>query len=237
MWCREVDPDANLVYVTIRGLYGTTAVAHTAGAIARNQPKIPRASMIRSLNDTIRSSYPDLFSVATTTLTSDEWTISFELPAEVEEVFDVFWQDDTTETGYWHPISKWRVQMQANTTSFPTGKSIDILQDVLAGQTIQVVYRKVPSVMSALADNFETTTGLASSAKECIVYGACARLLGYTEFARTNDDAAEARFIDGNPAGQALNASRYFYQLYRQALAEESRRLLDRYPPRMHFTR
>ena len=84
---------------------------------------------------------------------------------------------------------------------------------------------------------FTNCTGLPDSAKECIVYGACARLVGYTETARTNDDAAEARFIDGSPAGQALQAARYFYQMHLQARQEESRRLLDRYPPRIHFNR
>lgn len=211
MWCREVDPDSNIVYVTTRGLYGSTAAAHVTGALVRNQPKFPRASIKKALNDTLRSTYPDLFSVSTTELTANAVTTTYALPADVEEVLDVFWQDEFTDSGYWHPVNRYRVQKNANSDVYATGKTIDILSGVLGGQTIQVVYRKVPTAMSALADVFTTVTGLPESAKECIVYGACARLVGYTEAARMSDDAAEARFIDGQPQGQALNAARYFY--------------------------
>jgi hypothetical protein len=210
MWCREVDPDSNIVYVTTRGIYGTTAAAHTAGAFTRNQPKFPRASIQKAINSTIRSTYPDLFAVATTALTADPVAVGYGIPADVEEVLDVFWQQPGV-SDYWVPVRRYRVNMKANVGSFPTGKSIDVMDGVVDGMTIQVVYRTVPTAMSALTDEFTTVTGLNESAAECIVYGACARLVGYTEAARMSDDAAEARFIDGQPAGQALNAARYFY--------------------------
>jgi hypothetical protein len=34
-----------------------------------------------------------------------------------------------------------------------------------------------------------------------------------------------------------MDVGRYYYTMYLQAKAEEVRRLLDRYPPRIHFVR
>lgn len=235
LWCDRVDPDANLVYVTIRGFFGSTAAAHSANAIARNQPKYPRFSIKRAINDVIRSTYPDLFAVGTTTLTTTIIGVGYELPADVEEILDVTYSN-ADDTGMWYPVNRYRVTLSANTTEFATGKSIEVYNGIASGRTVQVVYKKVPSVLAADADLL-TASGLSESAKECIVYGVCARLVGYIEPARINDDSAEAKFIDGSPAGQALTAARYFYQMFAQARAEEARRLLDRYPPRIHFNR
>lgn len=210
MWCTQIDPDANVVYVSVRGIYGSTAASHASGAIARNQPRFPRVTIMRAINDTLRAVYPDLFAVATTELTSNLATATYELPANVELVLEVSYDDDDG-TSYWTPLRRYDVNMHANTDVFTTGKSLTIFEPMESGHAVNVTYRKVPTAMSSLTDEFATVTGLPESAKECIVYGACARLVGYTETARTNDDAAEARFIDGNPAGQALNAARYFY--------------------------
>lgn len=236
MWCTSVDPENNLITVTKRGMYGTTAAAHDADELVRNNPKFPRAVISRAINDTIRSVYPDLFAVASTTMTADLSVGTYELPSTTEDVLDVFWQD-IGDTGIWHPVKRYRFNPFANTTEYDTGKSIDIISGVAHGQTIQVVYRKVPSALSSLSDDFATVSGLEDSAKECIVYGACARLVGYLEPARLSSDAAEARFMEQEPAGKALTAARYFYQMHLQARGEESRRLNDRYPPRIHFTR
>lgn len=236
MFVTSVDPATNTATV-IRGMYGSTAQTHALGAVVRDSPRVPRWAVMRALNATITSSYPDLFAVSTTTFVAGTWTLGYELPADCDEVFDVFWQDEQTTTGYWHRLSKWRVQMKANTGAFASGKSIDILESVLPGQTIQVVYRKVPAALTALTDDFAGVTGLQDSAREAIVYGACAKLTGYVEPARLSDDSAEAKFIDSQQPGSALAAGRYFYGLYMNARQEEATRLLNRYANRSHFTR
>jgi hypothetical protein len=235
MWCSRVDTDANVIHVVIRGMYGTTAAAHTAGALVRNAPRFPRFSIKRAINDTIRSTYPALFTVDTTEITYSATIATYALPADTEDVLDVVWAtSDGSEL--WEPVRYYSINLNANTTAFPTGRTIDITQGLLPGRTVQVVYRKRPVVL-ANGDDF-TDSGLEDSAKECIVYGACARLVGYIEPARMSNTAAEAKLLDAvQPAGVALSAARYFYQMHRLMLDEESRRLLDRYPPRIHFQR
>lgn len=235
MWCTMVDPDANLVYVSIRGMYGTGVAAHAANAVVRNAPRFPRQSIANSINSVIRSCYPDIFAVATTTITANGAVVTYSLPAEVEEVLDVTYELRDA-SGYWEPQHRWALDKHANTTAYPTGKTLSIFEPVLSNRTLQVLYKKVPTTMSALSDNL-SITGLDESVRKVLVYGACSELVGYLEPARLSDDSAEARFIGTQSAGSAINASRYFYQMFLQAKAEENRRLLDRYPPRLHWNR
>lgn len=238
MWCTAVDTAANTVTVSLRGLYGTTAAAHTTSSFVRNAPRFPRAAIIRAINDTIQAVYPDLYGVATTTLTvNSTLSIGYGLPAAVQEVLDVAY-DVGDGTSFWPEANRYRVNLNANTTAFPTGKSIEIFDAIRPGATIQVVYKKQPSVLVNLADVFDTTTGLQESAKEAIVYGACSRLVGYLAPGRFDNQAAAAKLIgDGADAGDYLSMTRYFYQLHMMARAEEARRLNEKYPPRIHFTR
>lgn len=235
MWCWEIDPDANVVYVNLRGMYGTTAAAHTTSSYVRNAPRFPRYTIMRAINDTIRSVYPDLWTVAKTEITANTAVVTYALPAEVESVLDVTYEQRDA-SGYWVPIRRYAVDMHANTDTYPTGKTISIFEPVLSNRVINVAYRKIPSTLSTLTTEL-TASGLDESAKDCLVYGALARLMGTVEPARLSDSSAEARFIDSQQPGTALTAARFYYQLHLQARAEESRRLLDRYQSRPHFTR
>jgi hypothetical protein len=239
MWCSRIDPDANIVYVAIRGYAGSTAAAHSANAVVRNQPKFPRFSIIRALNDTIRSSYPDVFGVDTTQLTANSAQLSYNLPADVELVLDATY-DTLSSTRYWAPLRRYAVDMGANAASFPGGKSLTVFDAMLSGRTVQITYRKVPGQLVALTDTL-TSTGLNDSAKELLVYGACSRLVGYLQPAQMATNAAEARLLENSnrmaSGATYMDVGRYYYTMYLQAKAEEVRRLLDRYPPRIHFVR
>lgn len=235
MWCTSVS--TNTVNVINRGAYGTTAASHSSGAICRNAPRFPRASILRAINDTIRAVYPDLYAVATTTfLINGDLPIGYSLPAETREVIDVFY-DSADATSHWPKVQRYAVNLNANTTEFATGRNIDIFDAIQDGATVQVVYKKEPSVLVNLADVFATVTGLQDSAKEAIVYGACARLFGYTLPANFQTQAASAVLIDPERGGDPLSLSRYFYQMHLQARAEEQRRLNEKYPPRIHWLR
>lgn len=239
MWCTEVDPDANVIYVSVRAMYGSTAATHIVGSLCRNNPKFPRHTIKQALNNTIRSSYPDLFGVASAQLVANSTVVTYELPADVEQVLDVTYEMRNS-SGYWVPIRRYAVDMNANTSTYPNGKTLTVFETVLSNRTIQVTYRKVPGSLSALTDDL-TVTGLAESAKECLVYGACSRLVGYLQPAQMATNAAEARLLENSnrmaSGATYMDVGRYYYTMYVQAKAEEARRLLDRYPPRPHYTR
>lgn len=89
MWCSAVDPNANLVYVLVRGMYGSIAAAHSSGALVRNNPKYPRNTIKTAINNTLTSSYPDIFQVTSTTITANQVVGAYPIPAEAEEILSV----------------------------------------------------------------------------------------------------------------------------------------------------
>lgn len=235
MWCTRVDPDSNVVYVAIRGMYGSEAATHAADAVVRNQPRFPRFSIVRAIRATIASMYPDVYAVSTTTVVFTGAVSTYELPAVTDDVYAASWEN-IGPGGDWVPLHYYRLDKHADTGTYPSGVTLEVQEGIVPGRTITITYRHNPVDFDENITEL-TDTGLAESAREAIVYGACARLVGYTEPARMSDDSAEARFMGLQTAGSAVNASRYFYSLYLQAKAEESRRLLDRYPARMNFQR
>lgn len=235
MWCTQVDTDANLVTISIRAMYGTGAVAHSSAAIVRNQPRFPRQMIGNAINQTLRSVYPDIFGIAKTNITSVTAITTYALPATVENVLSVTY-DELSPSGHWSPVKRWDLDMSADTTEYPTGKTLSVFDAVLSNRSIRVTYTTVPAVFVGLADDI-SVTGLAESARDMLVYGACSKLIGYLEPARLSDESAEAKLLSTQAPGAALAPARYFYQLHLQARAEEARRLQNRYPTRIHWNR
>ncbi len=235
MWCTQIDPDANSVTVSVRGMYGTTQTSHSIGAIIRNEPRFPRQTIMNALNTTLRSVYPDLFMVESTNITTVTAITTYEIPSTVEQVFSVTY-DELSPSGHWAPIRRWDLDMAADTTEYPSGKTITVFEPVLSGRSIRIQYMRVPLAF-ANPDLDITTTGLNESARDCLVYGACSRMIGYLEPARLSDESAEAGLLGTQAPGAALAPARYFYQLHLQAKQEEARRLQNRYPTRPHWNR
>lgn len=234
MWCSTV---ATNTLTIVRGMFGSTAVSHSAGEVVRNAPHFPRFQIQRVINDVIRSVFPDLYAVTATQITVVAGIITYALPAAVERVLAVDVQD-TAATGCWLPVTHWTLELNANATAYPTGKTLSINDSLVVGKTVQVTYIKKPAVLAAVTDDFAAVTLLQDSAKEAIIYGTCARLTGYLEPAKWSATSAEAKLLDGvQPAGVAINASKYFYSLFKQLVTEENRRLLDRYPGRINWSR
>jgi hypothetical protein len=128
----------------------------------------------------------------------------------------------------------------ANVDTFNSRNSITLLSGVESGRTVQIFYTAAPAVMDADDDDFEIVTGLPSSCKDVIILGATARLASFIDPGRLTFGSAESdqqSQIAGRSYGAGTNASKYLLALYDKRLAEESRKLNDRNPIRIHFTR
>lgn len=139
MWCSRVDVDANIIYVSIRALYGTSQDDHDAGELVRNSPKYPRSSIRKAINDSILSVYPDLFAVNNFTFTFAPAQMSYDLPGDVELVLDVTY-DAVGPTREWPHIRRYDVNLNST-----TGKTIDLFDSPAPGRTVNVLYRTVPT--------------------------------------------------------------------------------------------
>jgi hypothetical protein len=222
-----------------RGYNGTFAASHQAGARVIISPTFPSIDIKGAINETIEAVYPDLYATATHTFSYSPARSTYALPNEVETVLGLSYQT-TGPSKEWLPIRGYRIDPMANTDTFDSKNSISIYSPVEPGRTVQVSYTTAPAVMDSNDDDFEIVTGLPASCKDVIVLGASARLSAFIDPGRLTFGSAEAdqqSQIAGRAYGAGTNASKYLLALYDKRLGEESRKLTDRNPTRIHFTR
>lgn len=221
-----------------RGYASTTANSHLSGVKIENSPIWPTARVTEAINDSIRSVYPMLWGVNTTSIPKISVVYQYGLPADAEEIINVQYQL-IGPSHVWRMAQSWRFQGQSNTATGElgsTGKSIFIADDVVPGRQIFVTYRTEPKELVNLTDDFATVTLLPSTAQDVIVYGACMKLSPQLEGPRLSISSVEAseraQYVQ---PGSASKVSQYFGQLYAQRLEQEAAKLKDRYPVPTHF--
>lgn len=174
-----------------RGAEGTTAAAHSSGALVISSPVFPRQVIKDALNDAIKGLYPSLVVFGTTDFAYNAAQVEYSLPAAAVDVWYVVgrWVGPEKVSA---PMPNWRFNSKAYTTDFPTGKSIQLFDGVTPGQNVRVVYTKEPSVLSSGSDDFATVTGYAGTVADLVIWDACKRLLPSVLSARLQQTAVEA---------------------------------------------
>lgn len=241
LWIDSYDRVSNTATVAPygRGYNGTTAAIHTVNSRVTVAPTFPKAVVKKAINDTIDAVFPQLFATGVTVFNFNSAKTTYSLPAEAETILYVSWQP-TGSTEEWMPLRNWRQDPLANTTAFASGNSISVYDNIQSGRKIQVHYTKKPSTLSASAGSavFETVTGLPSSCKDVILYGASYRLASFIDPGRLNYSSAEADNADTKiQYGSGASTARFMLGLYQQRLNEEAGKLRDVYPTRIHYTR
>jgi len=217
-----------------RGYQHSTVATHNQYAPVIVAPAFPRMSIKQAINDTIGSLYPKLWANATTTLTYNPAVTTYSLPSDIEDITTLSWQA-VGPSREWIPINIWRHDPVANTTAFATGNSVSIHDRITPGRTIQVAYRKAPTILSNSSDEFTTTTGLPASCRDVVALGAAYKMLSYIDAGRINLTSAEADAADTKiPSTAGGTAAKYIFALYQQRLNEESSKLAGQYPIRPH---
>lgn len=222
-----------------RGYNGTTAATHAIGARVIISPTFPSLDIKGAINETIQAVFPDLYATGTHTFSYSTAKSTYALPSQVETVLGVSFQT-TGPSKEWLPVRSYRVDSMANTGAFSSPNSISLYSGIEPGRTVQIFYTAAPSTMSNNSDVFETVTGLPASSKDVIILGAAARLSAFIDPGRLAFGSAESdqqSQIAGRAYGAGTNASKYLLALYDKRLNEESRKLTDRNPTRIHFTR
>ena len=218
-----------------RGYRGTTAAAHTVNTKVTFAPSFPRISVKRAINDTLRAVYPNVYGVASHTFTFNASQNTYSLPVAAETVLAVSW-DSIGPSGEWIPIRRWRHDPMAATADYANGNTITLNEAIVPGRTVQVVYAKTPTPLSADADVFTTTTGLEETSRDLIVYGASYRMASFLDPGRLTFTSPEADQNDQTrPFGSGTSTARYLLALYQQRLQEETNRLNGKYPVRVHY--
>lgn len=238
IWIDRFDTTTNTAYVAPygRGYRGTTAAAHTTGDRVTIAPTFPRYNIKQFVNDAIDGVYPDLFAVKNTQFNFVAVRTTYQMPKDLIDAQQVTWQT-IGPSKEWLPVRHYRVDNMAATSAWPTGKTLSVYDAIVPGRPVNVTYTCKPSLLEYDSDDFEDT-GLASSAKEVIVFGAAWRAVSFLDLGRIPAQAAEADALQSNdPVGSGQTAARMLFQMYQQRLQIEERKQQEIYPVRVRITR
>lgn len=220
-----------------RGYYSTTATTHDVGALVRFSPSFPRAEIKRAINDTILAIFPKVWGTNSATFTYSPAVTTYALPTSVNSILSVSYKS-VGSSKEWPPIRNWRMDPYADVSTFGSPNTITLDSPVTPGSTVRVTYTGGPEVLVNNFDDFADTTGFSDSVRDVIILGACYRLLSTIDAALTQYTSPENQLQSSKlQPGSATNAAKYFYALYQQRLTEESDKLKNFYPVRVHFTR
>jgi len=224
-----------------RGYLGTTAATHTSESKVTISPTFPRFSIKRAINDTIKGLSGILFAADTTTITYSSAVSTYRLPTTgnslgIRNILSVAYES-VGPSKEWIPIRSWRLDSNANATSFTSEQTISIYDMITSGRTIQIVYSKDPTAFTSNSEVFTTQTGLPESCRDLVITGSIYRLLANLDPARAAMVSAQADETDSKrPYGSSQSLTRQIYALYTQRLAEEVKSQQNRYPIRVHYS-
>lgn len=218
-----------------RGAEGTVAASHNAHALITADPRFPRARIREAVNDVLQALYPNLCVFETTEITNVSVVYEYQMPADALDVWAV--ADQTIgPSKVWMQGMNYRFNPTADVTAFPSGKSIQLFDPVVPGQTMLIKYVKAPSALVNASDDFAGVTGLPERCVDLVVYGAMARLLPAYESARLQQTAVEStERSELVPTGSALKGAQFYMALYQQRLMEERQRMFEENPQTISY--
>lgn len=228
----STDHTANTIAVQPwgRGAKGTTAATHAIGARVTNSPRYPRFRMGVEIQQVVDSLYPDLWQVATDeTQTVRPPQVAYPVPAAVDSIVSVSVQL-IGPSKVWQPVTRWRLDKNADATAFTTGKSLDIYSAMPPGRKIKILYRKKFGTFSTEATTVDSV-GLEERYRDIIKFRAAAKLIMAADVARVQIDSVEA--ANRAEGVQPMSATRVATQMMTFAqtrMHEERLRLLREWP-------
>lgn len=218
-----------------RGWRGTTAAAHDAHTVVRNNPIFPRALIKRALNDTIRGI--DLKAIGSYQFVFDGVQYAYPLPVDFRDAVGVTWHAPNT-TQVWPLLKHFRIDRNWRTESdaATVRPALVLIEYPMPGREVRVQYTKFPTALSD-GDDF-SDTGLPASAEDVIRLGAMWRMVTTVDPGKVIAMAPSADVIDQPvAAGQSTNVAKYLYQLFSVRLAEEKAKQADLYTSIITYAR
>lgn len=224
MYVGAVNPTTGVFSNVIRGFRGTTAAAHSSGAVVRDHPRIPRVRVVRAINETLATLHPRLYKITVAQSALVDYTI-FELPATAVDVLDVSIVTPLNPNE-WGRSRRWKYV--ANAPEVTSGKCVQVF-DAWSDGEVQVTYaQRCGSFSEASGTNqdYETQIGLPEWTREVVVLGASYRIAGYLDAGKIAERTAEGDLLaQQSPIGQGQKLGQFFYAQFQEALAAAEFRL------------
>lgn len=228
MRVRSVDLASNKIdlHPSGRGIRGSLAAAHKAGAEVRIQPIMPYASVVREVNAELQALYPRIVAVDTVDIESTGVATAYELPPDASMVLDVRWLDHDNE---WQRIRKWELEADSSTR---------VLRVDAPSGTVRVLTGRRYRPLSSLDDSL-SAAGAPDAVEDIIRMGAVLRLLPSMDIARLSVITAQAVNAGGGSPqpGAGIMVAREIKQQYLARIEQETASFRQLFPARCHITR
>lgn len=215
-----------------RGQLGTVAASHAAGAKVICAPRFPRKTVKDMVAEAIQQLYPALYGVATTEFLAGWVTPQYEVPANCARVLAVEYKLQGANQ-QWVGVRRWRLDDQAPTDQFPSGKSLGIADLPYPGTETRVTYATEPVPLVNGSDDF-TLTGFRASVADLVRLTVVARLVVGPEVARGQISSAEqSERSTLVTTGSTTSVARYYQTLLAAKLRTEQQALYAQVPVRV----
>ena len=215
-----------------RGYDGTTAVAHTVGAIATVNPRFPRQQMLDALNsdiDDLSSTVNGLFRVVAqdSSYNGSDRQINLTSGAGIIDLLDVrlrYLADD------YPVIRKVRLQRNLPTADFASGFAIVFDEPVMAG-SLRVVTKREFTRASSESSDLQSACFVPQSCEDILEMGVLLRMMNGREIKRNFiESQGDTRRSDEVPAGATRDSLTNIQRLRRERIIAEAARLKQQYP-------
>ena len=215
-----------------RGYDGTTAAAHTAGALATVNPRFPRQQMLDALNsdvDDLSSTVNGLFRVVAQDISynGSDRQLNITSATGIIDLLDVrlrYLADD-------YPVIR-NVRLQRNlpTADFASGFAIVFDQPVMSG-TLRVVTKREFTRASTEASDLQTVCFVPQSCEDILEMGVILRMMNGREIKRNFiESQGDTRRSDEVPPGSTRDSLTNIQRLRRERIVAEAARLKQQYP-------
>jgi hypothetical protein len=235
--------DSELVYVweatsgnktlTVeRGYMGTTAAAHTSGALVTLNPRFPKAQMLEALNqdiDDLSSPLNGLYRIVATDVDyngSDRQT-DLTGATSVLDLIDVRLRYLDSD----YPVIRMtRLQRDLPTADFPSGFALVFDESVMAG-SLRVRYKAPFTRVSAIGDSLQSVANVPTTMEDILELGVMSRMLSVREVKRNFiESQGDTRRSDEVGSGAMRDSFSNILRLRRDRIIAEAAKLARQYP-------
>jgi len=232
----------------VRGWYDSTATTHSANAVITVNPRFPQVDVIKAINediDDLSAPTNGLFQAKECTLSYNPVIVGYDMTdvntniavpsANLIDLIEVRIHDyGPFQRWPLIPLSKVKIQRQADTTVFPSGIALQFYAGGYPGRPIRVQYKSpYTTPLVNTTDDVQAVTGLHTQAHDIPVLGATYRLMQFRELKRSFTEAQpEARRAEEVPVGSSLTSMKGIMAHRKDRIDAERTRLKQMYPVR-----
>lgn len=215
-----------------RGYNGTTAAAHTAGAVVTVNPRFPRAQCLEALNDELSdlsSPMHGLFQIKTLNLDYNGSDVMVNLTG-VTSIIDLVQVSVRYMTDDYPIARKVRLVRDLPTDDFASGFAIRFDQGVFPGR-LRVVYKAPYTQAANESIDVNSAGGVQESCTDILAIGTQIRLMSPREIKRNfTESQGDTRRADEVTVGAVGNSITNLQRLRRDRIQAEAARLARSYP-------